>query len=64
MTKKDYEKFAALLRNLLPHDEEHLITNGKIRDHHVRIIAGVAGIFAEDNPNFNINRFIAAITKR
>ena len=63
MTKKDYEKFAAMLRELNPYDEEYSITSSKVLKHHVDIIMGVAAIFAEDNRNFDQQKFINAIIK-
>ena len=64
MTKKDYEKFAAMLRELNPYDEEKPITSSKLLEHHTSIILAVAAIFAEDNRNFDQQKFINAIIKR
>jgi len=64
MTKKDYEKFAAMLREYNPYDEEYSITSSKVLKHHVDIIMAVASIFAEDNRNFDQQKFINAIIKR
>jgi len=62
MHKKDYEKFAVLLRKLMPSDGLATYTTEKLLEQHIRIIAGIAGIFREDNPNFDTNKFIKAIT--
>ena len=69
MTKKDYIKFAALLKRTNPLNNPicgELVTHGRtaVLEQHTRIIAGVIGIFKEDNPNFDENRFLAAITNR
>ena len=68
MTKKDYVKFAALLKqtNPLKGGVQALpfgCSDGYVLKQHSRIIAGIASIFKEDNPNFDVNRFINAIIK-
>ena len=71
MTKKDYEKFALLLKQTNPANysiygketlerEPYLIELEL--EQHSRIITGIASIFKEDNPKFDINKFIKAIT--
>ena len=67
MHKKDYVKFTALLKKTNPLNKE--LFKGVPRygyeeslNQHSRIIAGIAGIFKEDNPNFDYNRFIKAPT--
>ena len=64
MHKKDYEKFAALLKRTNPYDAEYSITTGKVLDHHVRLITEIAALFKEDNSNFDTQRFINKITSR
>jgi hypothetical protein len=67
MTKKDYIKFAALLRRTNPLNNKNtrlLVAYGSDESlaQHTRIIAGVIGIFKADNPNFDENRFLSEIT--
>ena len=64
MTKKDYKKFAALLKRTNPYRTDFSITSGKILDHHVLLIREIAAIFKEDNRNFDEKRFIDAIISR
>ena len=69
MTKKDYIKFAAMLKERKEiikeeagHDKD--IMDENISDAHlleIRITADmVAGIFSDDNPRFNRSRFLTA----
>ena len=57
MTRKDYEKFAAMFHNILT-DTQHY-------EQRERAMTGVlikrtADIFKADNPNFDLARFIKA----
>ena len=55
MTKKHYIAFATMLRRMKPEDEQHMFMWGAI-------VVETALLFKEDNPKFNVNKFIAAVT--
>ena len=71
MTRKDYEKFARMLKAATPRYStlysgqpvnnvgEHVFKE-KIQ-YHADMIQSIAAIFANDNPNFNKQKFINAI---
>lgn len=65
MTKKDYEKFAAMLRAATPrpstfhHLDGHVFTEQM--KYHANMVQSIASIFANDNPNFNKQKFINAV---
>jgi hypothetical protein len=63
MTKKDYEKFARLLRKLAPDPTNFDRANELLIKQHTRIVTGIVGVFREDNHNFDVSQFINAITK-
>ena len=54
MTKKDFIKFAEMLKLCQPDDEEGRISLWNF------ITGATADIFAEDNANFNRERFLDA----
>lgn len=74
MTKKDYEKFAALFSDLLKSQKylemysrntgviskQEALDNSKFLGYFVQRFAAIC---REDNPNFNTQKFINAITK-
>ena len=71
MTKKDYEKFARMLKAATPYPSLSLEDAGPLRysekvfearmQYHADMIQSIAAIFANDNPNFNRQKFINAI---
>lgn len=67
MTRKDYEKFAKLLRETNPALQYMPTLNVLAKDalirQHAILIEGIAAIFAEDNVNFKKQKFINAIVK-
>ena len=58
MTKKDYIKFAAVFRNNRP--SPTFIPAYVLW---AKLLSDIAIIFAEDNPNFDVDRFCAACMK-
>lgn len=70
MTKKDYEKFARMLKAATPkypfsyHGVPSTIDEKMFRaamEYHADMVQSIAAIFAQDNPNFNKQKFINAI---
>lgn len=60
MTKKDYIKFAALLKDLrtdLSNTDDRTINPGGMLD---RVESDMVRIFKQDNPNFDEDRFFRA----
>ena len=56
MTKKDYIKFAAMLKDALTYSQSTGIGASTVKD----VIYRTADLFASDNPNFARNRFLTA----
>lgn len=64
MTKKDYEKFAVLLKNSAPTEDcklHGLIMYEAQIEHHIKLIFKISDLFLQDNPNFNRDKFINRI---
>ena len=55
MTKKHYLAFATMFRRMKPKDEPQLFMWGAI-------VVRTALLFKEDNPKFDMNKFVAAVT--
>lgn len=62
MRKKDYIKFAAMLKE--QHDQTKVLARPDAWIHVEEIIIATADIFAEDNPNFDRDRFYKACGKK
>ena len=70
MTKKDYEKFARMLKAATPRypfsyhgvlsTQDERVFDRQVA-YHADMIQSIAAIFANDNPNFNKQKFINAI---
>ena len=60
MTKKDYIKFADLLKQLKRNKN---IYNWSKFDYEYELLNGVLNIFKNDNKDFNIPKFITYINK-
>ena len=56
MTRKDYVKFAAMLKAKRSFAIQQTLTHNLWQDH----VNDTADIFADDNPNFDRARFLAA----
>lgn len=76
MTKKDYIKFARMLKNTVPKDETKTLSLGVVVDgktvyiinellgkQHAKFTLAVADVLQEDNLNFDKQRFIDAVLK-
>ena len=61
MTKKDYIKFADLLKQLKRNKN---IYNWSKFDYEYELLNGVINIFKNDNKDFNIPKFITYINKQ
>jgi len=61
MTKKDYIKFADLLKQLKRNKN---IYNWSKFDYEYELLNGVLNIFKNDNKDFNIPKFITYINKQ
>tara|TARA_R110000765_G_scaffold391515_1_gene484443 strand:+ start:162 stop:356 length:195 start_codon:yes stop_codon:yes gene_type:complete len=63
MTRKDYIKFADLLRELK--EDKQILSNGEIDINYYesQLLNGLISIFKTDNRNFDITRFKDYINK-
>jgi len=68
MTKKDYIKFADMLRRMNPAIELHpsitVVDKDTLMLQHANMIRAIVAIFKEDNSNFKEDKFINYILRK
>jgi len=63
MTKKDYIKFADMLRRMNPASTT-TVSRQSLVLHHASMIRAIVAVFKEDNSNFKEDKFINYILRK